>query len=409
MTPGPGAPASPQVLTGSLVLPDRLLTDGAVVLVGDRIAHAGRRDDPAVPADVPRADLPPDVLLLPGLVDLHCHGGAGGEFGSDPESARRAAEHHHRAGSTTVVASLVSARPAALVTGMRVSAELAAEGVVAGVHVEGPFLSPARRGAHDPAALSPVDLGLVDALVDAAGGRWRAMTFAPELDGAAELVRRLVDAGVVPAVGHTDADAATTAAALTRAAGLLGERRRPLVTHLFNAMPALHHRAPGPVAASLAAAARREAVVELIADGVHLADATVAMVLGVLGPESVALVSDAMAATGMPEGRYRIGELDAVVWAGTARLVDGGAIAGSVSTLLDTVRRCVQDVGIPLVDAVRAAGGTPAAVLGLDGELGALRPGLRADVLAVDRGLRPVAVWRAGHRLGPSPGPSPGC
>ena len=405
MIPPPGAPASPQVLTGSVVLPDRVVADGAVVLAGDRVVHAGRRDDPAVPVGTARADLPAGVLLLPGLVDLHCHGGAGGEFGADRDPARRAAEHHHRAGSTTVVASLVSAGPAALVTGMRVSAELAAEGLVAGVHVEGPFLSPARRGAHDPAALSPVDLGLVDSLLDAARGQWRAMTFAPELAGAADLVRRLVAAGVVPAVGHTDADAATTAAALTRAADLLGNRGRPLVTHLFNAMPALHHRDPGPVAASLAAAARREAVVELIADGVHLADATVAMVLGVLGPGSVALVSDAMAATGMPEGRYRIGELDAVVSAGTARLVDGGAIAGSVSTLLDTVRRCVQHAGVPLPDAVRAASATPASVLGLDHELGGLRPGLRADVLAVDRDLRPVAVWRGGHRLDPSPGP----
>ena len=209
----------------------------------------------------------------------------------------------------------------------------------------------------------------------------------------------------MPAVGHTDADAATTAAALTYAAELLGDRRRAVVTHLFNAMPAMHHREPGPVAASLAAAARREAVVELIADGVHLADATVAMVLDVLGPESVALVSDAMAATGMPEGRYRIGDLDAVVSAGTARLVDGGAIDGSVSTLLDTVRRCVQHVGAPLPAAVRAASGTPAAVLSLDDEVGALRPGLRADVVAVDRGLRPVAVWRAGHRLDSPPAP----
>ncbi|MEX5717810.1 N-acetylglucosamine-6-phosphate deacetylase [Geodermatophilus maliterrae] len=405
MTPPPGAPASPQLLVGSVVLPDRLVADGAVVLVGDRILHAGRRDDPAVPVGAARADLPPDVLLLPGLVDLHCHGGAGGEFGSDRESARRAAEHHHLAGSTTVVASLVSARPAALVTAMRVCAELATEGVVAGVHTEGPFLSPARRGAHDPAALSPVDLGLVDSLADAGDGRWRAMTFAPELDGTAELIRRLVDSGVVPAVGHTDADAATTTAALTRAAGLLGDRRRAVVTHLFNAMPAMHHREPGPVAASLAAAARQEAVVELIADGVHLADATVAMVLDVLGPGSVALVSDAMAATGMPEGRYRIGDLDAVVSAGTARLVDGDAIAGSVSTLLDTVRRCVRHVGAPLPDAVRAASGTPATVLGVDDEVGALRPGLRADVVAVDRGLRPVAVWRAGHRLGPPHAP----
>lgn len=397
------APGDRQVLIGTVVLPDRLVADGAVVLAGDRIVHAGRRDDPAVPAGVLRADLAPDVLLLPGLVDLHCHGGAGGEFGSDEEGARRAAGHHHRSGSTTVVASLVSARPAQLIAGMRVCARLAADGIVAGVHTEGPFLSPARRGAQDPAALTPVDLDLVDSLAEAGQGRWCTMTFAPELDGSPALVARLVAAGVLPSVGHTDADAATTAAALARAAELLGDRRRASVTHLFNAMPPLHHREPGAVAASLSAAARGQAVVELVADGVHLADATVSTVFDLLGPDSLVLVSDAMAASGMPDGRYRIGNLDAVVSAGAVRLTEGGAIAGSTSTLLDVVRRCVQHAGIALVDAVRSASATPAAVLGVGGEVGRLAPGLRADVVAVDPALRPVAAWRAGQRIaGPS-------
>ena len=154
------------------------------------------------------------------------------------------------------------------------------------------------------------------------------------------------------------------------------------------------------MAASLAAAVRGQAVVDLIADGVHLADATVSMVLDLLGPDATVLVSDAMAARGMPDGRYRIGDLDAVVAAGTARLREGGAIAGSTSTLLDMVRRrCVQHAGVPLLDAIRAASVTPAAVLGVQEEVGRLAPGLRADVLAVDPALHPVAVWRAGHRM----------
>jgi N-acetylglucosamine-6-phosphate deacetylase len=400
VSPSPGAtPGARQVLTGTVVLPDRLVTDGAVVVAGDRIVHAGRRDDPAVPADGTRVALPPDVLLLPGLVDLHCHGGAGGEFGSDEEAARRAARYHHRSGTTTVVASLVSARPAQLLSGMRVCARLAGDGIVAGVHTEGPFLSPARCGAQDPAALTAVDLDLVESLAGAGEGRWCAMTFAPELDGTPALIERLVDAGVLPSIGHTDADAETTAAALTRAAELLGARRRASVTHLFNAMPPLHHREPGAVAASLSAATRGQAVVELIADGVHLADATVSMVLDLLGPDAVVLVSDAMAASGMPEGRYRIGNLDAVVAGGTVRLTEGGAIAGSTSTLLDVVRRCVQHAGTALVDAVRSASATPAAVLGIDDEVGKLTPGLRADVVAVDPALHPVAIWRAGQRI----------
>lgn len=389
------------VLRGRLVLADRVVDDGVVVLEGDRIAAAGPLGEVPVPADGPPGDLPDDVLLLPGLVDIHCHGGGGEEFGPDETSARRAAEHHHRAGTTTVVASLVSAPREALLAGMRVCAGLAAEGLVAGVHVEGPFLSHARRGAQDPDALVGVDLGLVDDLADAGRGRWSVMTFAPELDGADELIRRLAEHRVVPAVGHTDASAGQTAKALSAAMAATG--RPGLVTHLFNGMPPLHHRAPGPAAACLAAAAWGEAVVELVADGVHLADETVSMVMDVAAPGSVVLVTDAMAACGMPEGRYTLGRLDVVVAGGTARLADGSSIAGGVATLLDVVRRCVRHAGTSLVETVAAASRVPATVLGLDGEVGALAPGLRADVLAVDEALRPVAVWRRGRRLEPGP------
>lgn len=384
---------SPVLLTGSVVLPDRVVADGAVVLDGDRIAFAGGL------ADAPAADpatLPHGVRLLPGLVDLHCHGGAGAEFGPDPAASGVAAGHHHRHGTTSLLASLVAASPATLADGVRAGAGATRDGDVAGVHAEGPFLSPARPGAQDPDALAPVDLDLVRALIDVAGDSLRVMTYAPELDRADPLVDLLAGAGVVPAVGHTDADAATTARALGRAADALG--RPALVTHLFNAMRTLHHRDPGPVAASLAAAARGEAVVELVADGVHLADETATMVFDVAGPASVALVTDATAASGMTDGRYRLGRLDVVVDGRTARLADGGALAGGVGTLLDVVRRCVG-AGVPLVDAVRAASTTPASVLGLrDG--GSLRAGARADVLAVDEDLGLVAVWRHGKRLG---------
>jgi N-acetylglucosamine-6-phosphate deacetylase len=390
-------PAPPTVLSGRVVLADRMVPDGVVVLDGDRITGAGTRDAAAVPEGAVTADLPADVLLLPGLVDVHCHGGGGGEFGADADSARRAVAHHHRSGTTSVVASLVSASREALVAGMQVCARLAADGLVAGVHSEGPFLSPARCGAQDPDALIGVDLDLVDELAVAGAGHWRVMTFAPELDGAAELIARLASQGIVPSVGHTDASARVTAQALShaRAAG----RRPPLVTHLFNAMPPLHHRDPGPIAAMLAAAARGEAVLELVGDGVHLADETVAMVMDVAAPGCVVLVTDAMAASGMPEGRYTLGRLDVVVADGTVRLAEGGAIAGGVATLLDVVRRCVHHAGVPLVDAVAAASSHPASALGLDGEVGALAAGLRADVLAVDGSLRPVAVWRGGARL----------
>lgn len=305
---------------------------------------------------------------MTGLVDIHCHGAAGAELGDDVDGTRRAAAHHRAAGVEVLVASLVSAPPDVLARQVATLAPFVADGTLAGIHLEGPFLADARRGAHDPAALTDPDPALVERLVTTAAdhgapGALRQMTFAPERPGSEALVRALVAHGIRPAVGHTDTDADTTARTLADVADRQGAPA--LVTHLFNGMPPLHHRAGGPVAAALTAAARGEAVVELIADGVHVAPEVVRMVFETVGPEHVALVSDAMAATGLGDGRYRLGTLDVVVDRGTARTVDTGAIAGSTSTLADCVRWAVEVARVPEADAVRAATSTPALALGL--------------------------------------------
>ncbi len=398
--------AEPQLLPGRLVAPDRVLADGCVVVEGDRIAFAGSLDELPVQwwGLAPPAGWEAERTLLPGLVDVHCHGGAGGEFGPGHDAARTAAEHHHRRGSTSVVASLVSADPDRLLAGTRTCAGLVAEGVLAGIHLEGPFLSHERRGAQDPDALRDVDPALVEALAATAAavadGALVHMTYAPERPGADALPALLAEAGAVPAIGHTSCDAAAAWEAL--AAGLEHAPRggRPLVTHLFNGMPPLHHRLPGPVAACLAQAARGEAVVELIADGVHLDPLTVRMVFDLVGPEAVCLVSDAMAASGMPAGRYTLGGREVEVEDRTVRLVDGGSIAGGVATVLELVRVCVEAAEVPLVDAVRAASATPAEALALDG-VGALETGGRADVLVVDDRLDLLGVMRSGQWLQP--------
>jgi len=199
--------------------------------------------------------------------------------------------------------------------------------------------------------------------------------------------------GALPSFGHTDAGAAVTTAAI-RAASSSG---RLSATHLFNGMPPLLSRAPGPVAACLAGAARGERVVELVGDGVHLAPETVAAVFDLVGPAQVALVTDAMAAAGMPDGRYRLGALPVEVSGGVARLATAegpGAIAGGTARLVDVVRRTVA-AGVPLADAVRAASATPADLLGLS-DVGQLAAGMRADVLVTDADLNPTAVLRAG-------------
>lgn len=384
-------------LRGAIVGPEGMVPDGLLVVRGERLSYAGPRAGAPDLEDAVEAGLPEGALLLPGLVDVHCHGAAGAEFGMDLAGSARAAEHHLIAGTTSLVGSLVSAPADQMVARMGVLTALRPSSAVVAVHSEGPFLSLHRRGAHDPAALSAVDLGLVARMAEAATGALATMTFAPELPGATALVERLASFGALPAIGHTDADAATVSRSLGRIAELTG--RRPLVTHLFNGMRPLHHRDPGPVAACLAAASRGEAVVELIADGVHLADETVAMVFDLVGADSIALVTDAMAACGMPEGRFRLGRLDVVVEGDRATLADGSSLAGGVATLLDVVRRCVHQAGVDLVSAVHAATSTPARVLGMETVVGSLATGMRADVLAVDEHLRPLAVWRNGQRL----------
>lgn len=390
-----GVDDTPTLVTGRVVTPERVLDDGAVVVEGDRIAWVGRRADLDDRSAELAADGDEGHTILPGLVDVHCHGGAGGEFGADPDAGRTAATHHLAHGTTSLVGSLVSASGPSLVAGVAVCAELVAAGVLAGIHLEGPFLSVARCGAQDPTALVDPDPALVDALLTAAQGGLVQMTFAPERPGAAGLVDQLAAGDAIPAVGHTDSDAVVARGALDHVLDRGPRGGRPLVTHVFNGMPPLHHRSPGPVAAALGSAARDEAVLEVVGDSVHLAAETVRMLFETVGPDSLALITDAMAASGMPDGRYRLGGREVVVEGRTARLADGGAIAGGVATLLDVLRWCVTDVGVPLLDAVTAVSRTPAAVMGWT-DVGALEAGRRADLLLVDDRYEPVRVLRAG-------------
>lgn len=380
--------AATEILRGRLVTPESVVEDGYVAVTGVRISEAGPVESCPRPDSLPE----PTGTILPGLVDIHCHGGGGASFTSgDREQVRAAAAHHLARGTTSLVGSTVTDSPGRMLAAVRAAASAVEQGELAAIHLEGPFLSAPRCGAQDPRHLRKPDLALALELIQAGSGHVRVMTVAPELPGSQALVELLAANGVIAAVGHTEADAATTERVLS--AGGTG-----LVTHLFNGMPPLHHRAPGPVGGSLTAAARGTARVELIADGVHLSDATVRMVFALIGADRVVLVTDAMAAAGMPDGDYDLGPQRVSVQDGVARLRgdEAGSIAGGTSRLLDVVRRCVEVAGVDLVDAVAAASTTPAAVLGLDGDLGAIRPGLRADLLVVDDDLSPLRVMRSG-------------
>ncbi len=404
------------VLRGRVVEPGRVVEDGAVVMQGSRIAWVGSAAEAPAQwaAVVAGCRVEPGRVLLPGLVDLHDHGGGGAGFPDvvDLAEARVAVAEHAWHGTTALVASLVTAPSEVLLRRTALLAELADADEIAGIHLEGPFLAPSRCGAQNPADMRTGDAGLVRELAAAARGHLVTMTVAPEVAGVADgsshdVLSALLDVGALPSFGHTEATAEQVDAAVAEVVGgLAGSGRRASATHLFNGMPVLHHRAPGPVAALLGAAARGELVVELVADGTHLAAATVRMVFDLLGPDAVVLVTDAMAATGMPDGDYRLGPLAVRVGDRVARVlgVDGstGAIAGGTAHLVDVVRTTTTH-GVGLAAAVRAASATPAAVLGR-ADLGALEAGRRADVLVTDEQLRPRGVLRAGVWVRPLAG-----
>ncbi len=407
VTSQPGAETS-LLLRGRVVTPDEVLDDGVVVVQGPQLRWVGRA------GDVPEAwrdalPAPTGDTLLPGLVDIHCHGGGGASFpdATTPDEVATAAREHLAHGTTTLVGSLVTAAAGTLVERATLLADAVDAGVLAGIHAEGPFLSHERRGAQSPADLVPGDPALVRRLVEASRGTLVTMTVAPEVPGVVappdDVMAALVAGGALPSIGHTDADAEQAEAAIGRAVGLLradpfATGRRPTATHLFNGMRPLHHRDPGPVAACLAAAARGELVVELVADGTHLADATVRAVFDLVGPDAIAVVTDAMAAAGLGDGDYRLGPMQVRVADGVARIVEAdgsaGSIAGGVAHLLDVVR-CTVRAGVPLVAAVRAASRTPADVLGFR-DLGRLVAGHRADLVVVNDDLRPRRVMRLG-------------
>lgn len=400
------APTADLVLRGTAVLEQGLVPDALVLCAGERILWAG----PA--AHAPAELLPEDSrvrehdgLILPGLVDLHCHGGGGASF-PDSEGAEEmlaAVLEHRRHGTTSLVASLVTADAATLREKVAQLAGLHRDGEIAAIHLEGPFLSEARRGAQNPAHLTDGDPALVRELAEIAGGALATMTVAPEAAGADEVIDALASSGAVPSLGHTDGGSAEMTRAVDRSIAALRRRRGrsplPTATHLFNGMRPIHHRDPGPALAALDAASRGEMVVEVIADGVHLDARTVAHVFSIAAEDCVVLVTDAMAAAGMADGRYRLGALDVTVEEGVATLTEGGAIAGGTAHLVEVLRLAVLEAGVELVAAVRAASTVPARVLGLEDEIGSLATGRRADVLMVDRALRPVTVLRGGREV----------
>ncbi|WP_454561242.1 N-acetylglucosamine-6-phosphate deacetylase [Mycobacterium haemophilum] len=339
----------------------------------------------------------PNSTVVPGFIDIHVHGGGGGSYADgNRHEVAKAAAFHLQHGTTTTLASLVTAAPAELAGAVRDLAEATQRGIVAGIHLEGPWLSPAQCGAHDRTQLRDPDPAEIDAVLAAGAGAIRMITLAPERHGSDAAIQSFRDTGVVVAVGHTDAtyEQARHAVELGATVG----------THLFNAMPPLHHRAPGP---ALALLADPRVTVELIADGVHVHPAAMRAVIQAAGPHRVAVVTDAIAASGCHDGAFRLGAVTIDVVSGVARVQGTSTIAGSTATMDQLFRSVVQlgsasgsDADAALAAAVQMTAATPAHALGFD-SVGRLRAGLDANLVVLDRDLQVTAVmvhgtWRLG-------------
>ncbi|GII75609.1 N-acetylglucosamine-6-phosphate deacetylase [Sphaerisporangium rufum] len=359
--------------------------DGWITIEDGRITHIGRGRAPGDGLALGGR------LVVPGFVDMHTHGGAGGSFPSgDQEEARRVAAFHARHGTTTIMASLVTAAPEAIARATAALAELCDDGVLAGIHFEGPYIARSRCGAHDPALLRAPDPAELTGLLAAGRGHVRMVTLAPELPGGSDTVRAAVAGGALAALGHSDAGYEQALDAID--AGCT------VATHLFNALPPLHHRDPGPMAALLQ---DPRVTVEIINDGVHVHPAMLRLAATVAGPDRTALITDAMAAAGMGDGTYRLGSMDVTVSGGAARLVQGGAIAGSTLTMDVAFRRAVREVGLTVPAAAEMAALTPARALGLADRVGSLAVGKHADLVVLTDDLAVHAVMRRGGWVTP--------
>ncbi|MCX4915481.1 N-acetylglucosamine-6-phosphate deacetylase [Streptomyces sp. NPDC060011] len=371
--------APSKVLAGArVVLPTGTVPEGRVIVDGARIGGSA-------PADADVVDLS-GHWLVPGFVDIHNHGGGGASFTSGTvEDVLKGIHTHRLHGTTTVVASTVTGDMDGLAQRAGLLSELAEQGDLAGIHFEGPFISPCRKGAHSEELLRDPDPADVRKLIDAARGHAKMVTLATELPGGLDSVRLLAEHGVIAAIGHTDATYEQTQAAIDAGA--------TVATHLFNAMPPLGHRAPGPIAALLE---DERVTVELINDGTHLHPASLELAFHHAGAGRVALITDAMDAAGFGDGRYMLGPLEVEVADGVARLVEGGSIAGSTLTLDRAFQRAVTVDRLPVDDVVEAISANPARLLGLYDRKGSLEPGKDADLVVLDADFALKGVMRGG-------------
>ncbi|WP_339305941.1 N-acetylglucosamine-6-phosphate deacetylase [Paenibacillus sp. FSL R5-0519] len=385
------------LLRGKLLLSNEILEDGVLAWRDGKILYAGVPE--GLPEQIRREALqlsvPDHGLIVPGFIDIHVHGGNGEDFmDASLEVLDKITSFHSTQGTTAMLATSMTAPKERLDS---VLAEVARYrsgemryAQLEGVHLEGPFFSPKWPGAQNPEHIILPDVSWLETWEKQYPGLIRQVTLAPEREGALEVISWLREQRITAALGHTDATYEEVERAVE--AGLHH------AVHTFNAMTPLHHRQPGAAGAVLS---DPRISAEVIADGIHVHPAAISILAQLKQQDDqLVLITDAMSAAGLDDGEYKIGDLPVIVKHGEARLKDGGALAGSTLTMIRGFRYLVQEVGLSLKAASRAASLTPARLLGIDHRTGSLAQGKQADIVLLNAELDIEGVWVKGRRVG---------
>jgi len=387
------------LLRGKLLLSNEILEDGILAWRDEKILYAGLPE--GLPEQIRREALPLSVpergLIVPGFIDIHVHGGNGEDFmDASPEVLDKITSFHSTQGTTAMLATSMTA-PKERLDNVLAEVDRYRSGEMPytqleGVHLEGPFFSPKWPGAQNPEHIILPDVSWLEAWEKQYPGLIRQVTLAPEREGALEVISWLREQRITAALGHTDATYEEVERAVE--AGLHH------AVHTFNAMTPLHHRLPGAAGAVLS---DPRISAEVIADGIHVHPAAISILAQLKQHnDQLVLITDAMSAAGLDDGEYKIGDLPVIVKHGEARLKDGGALAGSTLTMIRGFRYLVQEVGLSLKAASRAASLTPARLLGIDHRTGSLAQGKQADIVLLNAELDIEGVWVKGRRIGES-------
>ncbi len=377
-----------------VLTPATEILDAGILMRDGVIEAIGARRDMSLPAGAQEVSATGQTAI-PGFIDVHIHGAGGHDVMEGTEEAMSVvAKTLARHGTTSFVATTVTASPEDITRSVEgiaryITRQLstgASQAEVLGIHYEGPFLNKVRRGVHPAEWIQLPSAELLQRFLRAAAGNARILTIAPELLGALPCVKAAREAGLVVAMGHTDATYEQARAAIAQ-----GVRH---AVHVYNAMRPFSHRDSGVIGAVLTSS---EVTGELIADGVHVEEAAMRMLLQAKGAAGVILISDGLSATGMPDGKYMLGKFEVTVAGGVCRNAEG-KLAGSTLTL-DRALRNVVALGIPLADAVRMLTLNPATLLGIEFKKGALRTGADADIVLLDENLHVTNVWTRGLPL----------